>query len=83
MSMKYSLEYASHDLEMHQDSIGSGTRAVIVDDVLATGGTAKAAAALVEQLGGIVAAIIFLIEIDGLGGKKELENYNSRSLLTY
>jgi len=83
MSVKYSLEYASHDLEMHEDAIVPGTRAVIVDDVLATGGTAKAAAALVEQLGGTVAGILFLIEVSGLGGRKELKNYNSRSLLIY
>ena len=83
MSVKYSLEYASHELEMHEDAITPGTRAVVVDDVLATGGTAKAAATLVEQLGGTVANIIFLIEIEGLKGREELKKYSTHSLLIY
>lgn len=71
-SVEYELEYGTDSLEMHSDAIGSGDTVLIVDDVLATGGTAAAKAALVEQTGATVAGFAFLIELDFLGGRGKL-----------
>ena len=80
---EYALEYGSAIVEMHTDAILKGQRVVIVDDLLATGGTAAAAVALVEELGGIVAGLCFLIELDFLNGRERLPDYNVTSLVTY
>lgn len=80
---EYSLEYGSDKLEIHRDAIHPGERILIVDDVLATGGTAVATAKLVEALGGVVAGLGFLIEIDELGGRARLGDRNVQSLLHY
>ena len=79
----YDLEYGSTALEIHQDALGAGRRVVIVDDVLATGGTAAATARLVERLGGVVAGFAFVIELGFLDGRAKLEGYDMVSLLTY
>lgn len=68
----YKLEYGEAELEMHQDSLGAGTRALIVDDLLATGGTAAAAAALAARQGAVVVAHAFVVELDFLDGRKRL-----------
>ena len=77
----YSLEYGTDILEIHVDAISKGMRVLIVDDLLATGGTAKANCQLVEELGGIVAGIVFFIELVDLGGRKKLEGYTVRALV--
>jgi adenine phosphoribosyltransferase len=80
---EYTLEYGTNALEIHDDSISAGDRVLIVDDLLATGGTALAAAKLVEKLGGEVAGIEFLIELGFLQGRNKLAGYNVNSLITY
>jgi adenine phosphoribosyltransferase len=82
-SAEYELEYGKAVVEMHVDSVKPGDRVVIVDDLLATGGTAKAICKLIEELGGKVAAIVFLIELDALGGRAVLDGYELKTLLTY
>lgn len=72
----YSLEYGTATIEVHEDAIKAGSRVVIIDDLIATGGSAKAAASLVEKLGATVARIAFLIELPDLGGRKTLEGYD-------
>ena len=79
----YSLEYGEDTIEIHRDSLGRGQRVVVVDDVLATGGTAAAAARLVEQLGARVEALLFLIELQGLGGRERLKPHRVEALLDY
>jgi adenine phosphoribosyltransferase len=83
MSVEYSLEYGNSQLDIHADALTRGQRAVIVDDVLATGGTARAAAKLVELVGGVVAGFVFLIEIAALGGRGHLHGYGLRSFVAY
>lgn len=83
ISQEYDLEYGSAVIEMHKDAIKPGQKVVIVDDLIATGGTMEAIIKLVEQLGGEVVKIVFLIELAGLEGKKKLEGYNVESALTY
>jgi adenine phosphoribosyltransferase len=83
VSIKYDLEYGSNTLSMHADSIKKGQRVVIVDDLLATGGTVKATIDLVEQMGGIVVGCAFLIELIDLGGRSILEGYDVVSLMEY
>lgn len=78
---EYELEYGKDTLEMHVDAIGRGTRVLVVDDLLATGGTALANCQLVEQLGGVVAGVLFFIEIEGLPGRQKLQGYEVQSLL--
>ncbi|HYT79742.1 MAG TPA: adenine phosphoribosyltransferase [Actinomycetota bacterium] len=80
---EYALEYGTAVLEIHKDAIGSGDRVLIVDDVLATGGTAKATAKLVERLGGKVIGIACLIELTFLKGRDNLAGYDFFSLITY
>ena len=84
ISEDYELEYGKATLHMHADAVIRGEKAVIVDDLLATGGTAKAAAKLVERLGGTVVKMIFPIELEGFGARsKLLRNYDVASLLKY
>jgi len=83
MSIEYTLEYGSSQLDIAQDALVPGQRAVIVDDVLATGGTAAAAAKLVELIGGQVFALQFLIELTFLDGRSRLSDYRCETLLTY
>jgi adenine phosphoribosyltransferase len=79
----YALEYGTDTLEVHRDAIGAGARVLIVDDLLATGGTAAAATRLVEQLGGTVVGLAFVIELTFLGGRKKLAGRELFSLLQY
>jgi adenine phosphoribosyltransferase len=79
----YTLEYGSETSEMHVDAIQKGDKVIIVDDLLATGGTAMAAATLVKQLGGDIAEIDFLIELSFLKGRERLKDYNVFSAITY
>lgn len=83
MSVEYSLEYGESRLDIHEDSLRRGQRAVVVDDLLATGGTALAAAKLVEMVGGVVAGCVFVVELEALAGRGRLGGYRSESLLTY
>ncbi|OFW57157.1 MAG: adenine phosphoribosyltransferase [Actinobacteria bacterium RBG_16_64_13] len=80
---EYDLEYGTDALEMHADAIKPGQRVLIHDDLLATGGTARAKIQLVEQAGGVVAGLAFLIELTELHGRDKLEGYDVFSLLTY
>ena len=82
-SVTYDLEYGSDTLEIHKDAIPEGCRVLIVDDLLATGGTAKATTQLVEGLGGTVAGAAFVVELTFLGGRAKLNGYNVLSLLQY
>jgi len=83
VTASYDLEYGSNVLCMHKDAIRPGQRVVIVDDLLATGGTMKAAIQLIESLGGIVAGVAFVIELEDLQGKKNFEGYNLFTILKY
>ena len=83
VSRTYDLEYGQATIEMHTDSIKPGQRVVIVDDLIATGGTVAAAAKLVEALGGEVVRILFLMELEGLEGRKRLSNYDVASVIKY
>lgn len=79
----YELEYGTATIEMHKDSIKPGQKVVIVDDLIATGGTIEAAAKLIEQLGGEVVKIVFLLELAGLEGRKRLSKYEVETVVTY
>jgi adenine phosphoribosyltransferase len=79
----YELEYGVDSLEVHRDAIAPGARVVVLDDVLATGGTAKAKCELVEQLGGVVAGVVFVIELTFLNGRERLAGYDVHSLVQY
>lgn len=83
ISKEYALEYGTATIEMHKDAINKGDRVYIVDDLLATGGTAKAMAEMIEEAGGVVAGFVFLIELEGLEGRKALEGYNVEAVLKY
>lgn len=83
ISEEYKLEYGTNTLEMHRDATGQGDRVLIVDDLLATGGTAAATRRLVAQVGAVVVGFSFLIELDGLAGRKELPGEDVRSVLHY
>ncbi|MBI3046000.1 MAG: adenine phosphoribosyltransferase [Candidatus Harrisonbacteria bacterium] len=80
---EFDLEYGRTKMEIHIDAIKKGERVIIIDDVLATGGTAGAAVRMVNQLGGEIVGLGFLLEIGGLGGRKQLRDYPIRSLITY
>ena len=82
-SIEYALEYGTDQLEMHADAIEPGQSVLIIDDVLATGGTASAVARLVEQVGGKVAGLGFVIELTFLNGRRKLDGYDVFSLLQY
>jgi len=83
VSRKYDLEYGQAEVEMHKDAVKPGQKVIIVDDLIATGGSADAAAKLVEQLGGIVVKMVFVMELAGLEGRKKLAGYNVDSLIVY
>lgn len=83
VSIEYDLEYGSAIIEMHKDSIKPGQKVVIIDDLIATGGTIEAITKLVEQLGGEIVKIVFLMELEGLVGRSKLENYNISSIIKY
>lgn len=83
VSMEYDLEYGSAVIEMHKDSIKPGQKVVIIDDLMATGGTIEAIIRLVEQLGGEVVKICFVMELAGLEGRKKLSGYDVESLIVY
>ncbi len=83
VSVSYDLEYGQDTLEIHKDAVGEGHRVLIVDDLLATGGTARAVVDLVEGLGGTVAGLIFLVELDFLNGRSKFDNYDVDSLIRY
>lgn len=80
---EYSLEYGTATVEMHKDSIKPGQKVVIVDDLIATGGTIEATCELVETLGGEVVKLVFLMELAGLKGRERLKNYDVASVITY
>lgn len=83
IEMEYDLEYGTATLEMHKDSIKPGQKVVIIDDLIATGGTAEAMVKMVEQLGGKIVKMCFLIELAGLGGRNKFKGYEVDSLITY
>lgn len=80
---EYALEYGHAVIEIHRDAITPGTRVAVADDLLATGGTAKAIAELVEELGGTIVNYVFLIELAGLNGREVLQGYDVQSVLVY
>ncbi len=79
----YDLEYGTDTLHVHRDAVSVGTRVIVVDDVLATGGTARAKVQLVESLGGVVAGLLFVIELDFLHGRDKLAGYDVHSLVHF
>ena len=83
VSRTYDLEYGSATIEMHKDSIKPGQKVVIVDDLIATGGSVEAAIKLVEELGGVVVKVVFLMELAGLKGGDRLKGYDVASVLCY
>lgn len=83
VSKEYALEYGTAEIEIHKDAVKPGQKVVIIDDLIATGGTARAAAELIESLGGEVVKIVFLIELAGLGGRKMLGKYDVGSVVVY
>lgn len=83
VSVSYDLEYGSNVVEIHEDAIKPGQKVVVIDDLLATGGTLQAVCKLIEKLGGEVVKVIFLIELEDLGGRAKLEGYQVESLITY
>jgi adenine phosphoribosyltransferase len=83
VSVSYDLEYGQDTLEMHRDAVGEGHRVLIVDDLLATGGTARAVVDLVEGLGGKVVGLLFVVELEFLGGRAKFDGYDVRSLINY
>lgn len=83
ISVLYDLEYGQDELTIHHDAIKPGQRVLIVDDLLATGGTVGATVELVEKLGGVVAGCAFLIELSYLNGREKLQGHNIRALITY
>lgn len=83
VSMEYELEYGTATIEIHKDAIKPGQKVVIIDDLIATGGTIEAIIKLVEGLGGEVVGICFLMELEGLNGRDKLEGYNVESVIKY
>jgi adenine phosphoribosyltransferase len=83
VSASYALEYGENSLELHADAITSGARVLVHDDVLATGGTARAICDLAAQLGGEIVGVEFVIELDFLEGRKQLDGYDVHSLITF
>lgn len=80
---EYELEYGTDVLEMHVDAVQPGQKVVIVDDLLATGGTTRSNIELVEQLGGVVAGIVYLVELEFLNGREKLNGYNVQSIVQF
>lgn len=83
VSVSYDLEYGTDTLEMHKDAVGEGHNVLIIDDLLATGGTARAVVDLVEGVGGKIAALLFVVELTFLNGRAKFDGYNVKSLLSY
>lgn len=83
LSYSYDLEYGSDTIEIHKDAIVPGMKVAVVDDLLATGGTALAACKLAEQLGGEVIAVRFAIELEGMGGREKLKQYDMDTVMTF
>ena len=83
VSVSYDLEYGQDTLEMHKDAVGEGHKVLIVDDLLATGGTAKAVVDLVEGLGGEIVGLLFVVELNFLKGREKFNGYDVRSLIRY
>ena len=83
VAAEYELEYGTAVVEMHKDSILPGQKVVVVDDLIATGGTIEACTGLIEKLGGEVVKIVFLMELAGLKGRDKLEKYDVSSIITY
>ena len=83
VSQKYDLEYGQAEVEIHKDAVKPGQKVVIVDDLIATGGSAEAAAKLVEKLGGQIVRMVFVMELAGLEGRKKLAGYDVQSLIVY
>ncbi len=83
LSESYTLEYGENTIEIHKDAVSKGDKVVICDDLLATGGTAKASVRLVERLGGEVVSLLFLIELTDLKGREKLKNYTVDSIIKY
>ena len=83
ISVSYELEYGTDSVEIHEDAIQPGQKVVIIDDLLATGGTARAVAELVEKVGGKVESILFLVELDFLKGAEKLKGYSNHAILHY
>ena len=83
ISRSYDLEYGSAEIEIHKDAVKSGQKVVLVDDLIATGGTVEAAARLVEDLGGEIVKIVFLMELEGLKGREKLQKYDVASVVRY
>ena len=83
VSAEYDLEYGKAEIEIHKDAIKPGQKVVLVDDLIATGGTMEASCKLVEQLGGEVVKVIFLMELAGLKGRERLKGYDVASVITY
>ncbi len=83
VSMQYDLEYGSAEIEMHADAVKKGQKVVIVDDLIATGGTIEAMIKLIESLGGEVVKVCFVMELAGLKGREKLKGYSISSLITY
>lgn len=83
ISESYSLEYGTDTIHMHTDAVKQGEKVVIIDDLIATGGSSKAAASLVEKLGGSVSALVFLIELEFLNGRDKLQGYEVKSIIKY
>lgn len=83
VSIEYELEYGTASIEMHRDSIKEGEKVVIIDDLMATGGTTEAIIKLVEGLGGQVVKIVFLMELAGLHGRERMKNYDMDSVIIY
>jgi len=83
VSQSYELEYGEATVEIHKDAIKQGQRVVIVDDLIATGGTIEATIKLIEELGGVVVKIIFLMELAGLCGREKLKGYEVESVICY
>ncbi len=83
VSQKYDLEYGQAEVELHKDAVKPGQKVVIIDDLIATGGSAEAAAKLVEQLGGQVVKMVFVMELAGLKGREKLKKYDVDSLIIY
>ncbi len=83
VSVSYDLEYGQDTLEMHKDAVGEGHKVLIMDDLLATGGTAKAVVDLVEGLGGEIVGLLFVVELNFLKGREKFNGYDMRSLIRY
>ena len=83
ISEEYDLEYGSAVIEMHKDAIRPGQKVAVVDDLIATGGTVEAAIRMIENLGGEVVKVVFLMELAGLHGRERLKNYDVEAVIRY